>query len=210
MTEAQKVIEEGNDTPMSLQDKKHEEMVRRVKEIADYAIETGVVSTRQIAQHFSEHRFKISNATVCAYLSQRLPKIDPVRYASIKPLIDKNTPKSIETVEVRKRIYIAVALLLRGLTIPQIVEEMNSTRSDDEKVTFDIIYDDLTRRLKSIEKDQDILEDVKRRLSENRLDTLNNQGINGPNMAAQNQPRINGRFATTKEDTISKEKEKSI
>ena len=189
--------------PMTEKDKKYEEMVRRVLEIADYVIETKVASTRQISKYFTENRFKISNATVCVYLSQRLPKIDPVRYAQVKPQIDQNTPKTVETVEVRKRIYTAVALLLRGLTIPQIIEEMNADKPEDEKVTFDIIYDDLTRRLKAIEKDNDILEDVKRRLSENRLDTLNNQGTNGPNYAARLQPRIKGQFATTKDATLS-------
>ena len=51
-------------------DQKYDEMVRRVKEVADYAIETGA-STRQISKYFTENRFKISNATVCTYLSQR-------------------------------------------------------------------------------------------------------------------------------------------
>lgn len=203
-------MSEEEKKPKSTSDEKYEEMIRRVKEIADYAIENQIVSTRQIAKHFTETRFKISNATVCVYLSQRLPKVDPVRYALVKPLIDKNTPKSIETVEVRKRIYTAVALLLKGLTIPQIVEEMNATRNADEQVTFDIIYDDLTRRLKAIEKDQMVLSDVKQRLTENRLDTLNNQGTNGPNLSAKTQPRVNGRFATTKEDTISEGRGKTL
>lgn len=176
-------------------DQKYEEMIRRVKEVADYAIETGA-STRQIAKHFTETKYKISNATVCSYLSQRLPRVDAARYVLVKPIIEKNTPKTVETVEVRKRIYTATSLLLRGLTIPQIVEDMNLTRLDGEKVTFDIIYDDLTRRLQTIEKDVAILEDVKKRLSENRLDSLNNQGTNGPNMAALTQPRLHGKFAT--------------
>jgi len=179
-------------------DQKYDEMVRRVKEVADYAIETGA-STRQISKYFTENRFKISNATVCSYLNQRLPKIDPERYALVKPIIDKNTPKTIESVEVKKRIYNAVALLLRGFTIPQIVEEINANPERIEKVTFDIIYDDLTRRLKAIEKDNQIIEDVKRRLSENRIDALNNQGINGPNLSARNQPRnVDGTFASGK------------
>lgn len=190
----------------SSSDKKYEEMIRRVKEVADYAIDTKVASTRQIAKYFTENRFKISNATVCVYLSQRLPKVDPVRYALVKPLIDKNTPKSIETVEVRKRIYTAVALLLRGLTIPQIIEEMNASRDVDDQVTFDIIYDDLTRRLKAIEKDKEIIEDVRKRLAENRIETLNNQGINGPNLAARTQFRVNGRFAAIPDEMVVEEK----
>lgn len=182
----------------SVAEQKHEEMVRRVKEVADYTIETGA-STRQVAKFFTENRYKISNATVCTYLTQRLPKIDFARYALVKPIIDKNTPKTVETVEVRKRIYAATALLLRGLTIPQIVEEINFGKLETERVTFDIIYDDLTKRLQRIETDVAILEDVKKRLVENRLDTLNNQGANGPNMSALTQPRLNGRFATVEQ-----------
>lgn len=179
----------------SISDRKYEEMVKRVKEVADYTIETGA-STRQVAKFFTDNKYKISNATVCSYLSQRLPRIDPARYVLVKPIIDKNTPKTVETVEVRKRIYSATSLLLRGLTIPQIVEELNIGRLENEQVTFDIIYDDLTKRLQQIEKDSAILEDVKKRLRENRLDTLNNQGLNGPNMSALTQPRLKGKFAT--------------
>lgn len=196
---------EGFEEQKSVADRKYEEMVKRVKEVADYTIETGA-STRQVAKFFTENKYKISNATVCSYLSQRLPRIDPTRYVLVKPIIDKNTPKTVETVEVRKRIYSATSLLLRGLTIPQIVEELNIGRLENEQVTFDIIYDDLTRRLQRIEKDPAILADVKRRLAENRLDTLNNQGLNGPNMSALTQPRLNGKFATS--DQIEEAKKK--
>ncbi len=176
------------------QTKRQDEMIKRVLEVADYAIETGA-STRQISKHFKEQRFPISNCTVSVYLNERLKEIDPRRYQLVKPLIEKNTPKTVESVEVRKRMYSAVSLLLRGLNISQIVEEMNKTR--EEKVTFDIIYDDLTNRLKRLEKDSKIIEDVKKRLSENRIDNLNNQNNNGPNLKAINQPRAkNGTFTS--------------
>lgn len=174
--------------------KKQDEMIKRVLEVADYAIETGA-STRQISKHFKEHRFPISNCTVSVYLNECLKEIDPRRYQLVKQIIEKNTPKTVESVEVRKRMYNAVSLLLRGLNISQIVEEMN--QKSEKKVTFDIIYDDLTNRLNRLEKDTKIIEDVKRRLSENRLDNLNNQNDNGPNLSARNQPRAeNGTFTT--------------
>lgn len=172
-----------------ISDQKYEEMVKLVLEIADYAIKTGE-STRQIAKKFS-----VSNYTVSVYLRKRLPNIDPNRYKLVKQIIDKNTPQTIDKVEVRKRIYAATSLLLQGMTVAQIVEWMNQERVE-EKVTFDIIYDDLTRRLPLIESDSTIIEDVKRRLTENRLNNLNNQGINGPNVLSQSQPRIQGRFAS--------------
>lgn len=175
---------------------KDEIIKERVLEVADYAIETKV-STRKIAEYFSKHRFKISNATVCVYLSQRLPKIDPERYKLVKPIIEKNKPQTIDSVEVRKRVYTATSLLLQGLTIPQIVEELNI---EGTYATFDIIYDDLTTRLGRIEQDQKIINDVKKRLHENRIDTLNNHGINGPNLKARTQPRLeNGRFTSNEE-----------
>lgn len=183
-------------------------MEKKVIEVADYAIEQmnegNNPSTRTIAadltKAFNDKQvgkepkkgvptFKVSNCTVCVYLSQRLPKLDPIRYKLVKPMIEKNTPKSIKDVEVLQRMYEAVELLLKGLNIPQIVEELNGKREDDDKVTFDIIYYDLTVRLNKVETNQAILNDVKRRLTENRLDMLNNQGVNGPNMNAINQAR---------------------
>ncbi|MCI8778673.1 MAG: hypothetical protein HFI87_05950 [Bacilli bacterium] len=120
------------------------------------------------------------------------------RYKLVKPIIEKNCPKTVETVEVRERIYTAAKFLLYGLTIPQIVDEMNKDEST-QKVTFDIIYEDLTRRLELIETDKQIIKDVKNRLLQNRLDTLNNQGINGPNMDALSQSRDElGKFTIRK------------
>ncbi len=143
---------------------KYEKMVNRVKEVADYVIKTGD-STRQTAKYFTDYRFKISNATVSIYLTKRLPEIDMGRYKLVKPIIEKNLPKTVETVEVRQRIYSAAKLLLYGLTIPQIVDELNKDRNPLEQVTFDIIYDDLTRRLELIEDDKQTIKDVKNRLS---------------------------------------------
>lgn len=210
------------------QEEKQKLMEQKIIAVADYAIaqmnEGKNPSTRSIAKDLTKAfydqqagievknvpTFKISNCTVCVYLSQRLPKLDPLRYKLVKPMIDKNTPKSIESVLVMQRMYAAVELLLRGLTIPQIVTELNETRGKDEQVTFDIIYYDLTTRLNRIEINQEILNDVKKRLRENRIDMLNNQGINGPNISAVNQARdskgkfvIRHKWAQEQVDNIS-------
>lgn len=157
-----------------------EEIKERVLEIADYTIETGA-STRKTATYFTENRFPISNCTVSTYLKDRLFKIDPERYRLVRQVMCTNTPKSMKTVEVQKRIYRAVTLLLQGLTVSEIAEEMGET--------FDTVYDDLTRKLSQIEQDPDILFQVQEQLSLNRLSTLNNQNGNGPNMSAKSQPR---------------------
>lgn len=172
-----------------------DEIEERVKKVADYIIKTGA-STRKAAEYFSSHDFKISNVTVSNYMTKRLPKIDGCRYALVKKVIDKNTPKSVESLEVRNRIYDTLNLLFQGYTIPQIVVKMNETSAEKNRVTFDIIYDDLIRRLKMIENDLDVIRDVQDRLYKNKIGTLNNQENNGPNMDALNQPRIRGKFAS--------------
>lgn len=182
-------MERGFQKPNRISDQKYEEMVKRVIDIADYAIETGE-STRQIAKKFS-----VSNYTVSVYLRKKLPNIDPRRYELVKPVIDKNTPQTVDKVEVQKRIYTATSLLLQGLTVAQIVESMNQNRLE-EKVTFDMIYDDLTKRLALIESDSAIIEDVKRILTENRLGNLNNCGMNGSNLSTQSHSKIQGRFTS--------------
>lgn len=179
-------------------EQQYNEMVKRVKEVADYAIKTGA-STRQISAYFTENRFPISNATVCDYLNKKLPQIDGERYRLVKAVIEKNTPKTITSIEVKKRIYQAVFLLLQGLTIPQVVEKMNKQEEFSMKITFDIIYDDLTKRLPKIENDSSIIEKVQSCLQRNRLSTLNNQGKNGPNLLARTQPRNEQGMFTTEQ-----------
>lgn len=166
--------------------KNEEERNERVIEVALYVKQTHA-STRETAKYFTNNRFSISNATVNDYLRNRLSKVNPKLYEEIKPIIEANTPKTIETVEVRKRIYSAVSLLFKDYTIPEIAEELGST--------VDIIYDDLTKRLQKIEASVDILqqvkeyipsiegsisEDVKDVLERHKIGNLVNQAGNGP------------------------------
>lgn len=178
-----------------MEKKSDEKLAKTINMIADYVIETGA-STRKTAEYFKKQGFPISNFTVHSYLTKRLPEIDFERYILVKEVLHKNTPKTAEKVEVKKRIYQATSLLLQGFTVPQIVEKMNSN-NPNETVSIDMIYDDLTRRLPKIEKDPQILDDVKKRLSENSLKNLKNYGMNGSE--ALKQPRINGTFAPIEE-----------
>lgn len=158
----------------------------RVIEVALYVKKTKA-SSRVAAKYFTENRFPISNVTVNDYLKNRLPKINPALYEEIKPIIDSHTPKTVDTVEVKKRIYSAVSLLFQDYTIPEIAKQLNST--------IDIIYDDLTERLPKIEKDAVILQqvkeyipsiegnisdDVKEVLLRHKMENLHNQAGNEP------------------------------
>ena len=167
-----------------MMENKEEQLKETVIWIADYVIATGA-STRKTAAYLKEQGFSISHVTVHFYLTKRLPEFDFGRYVRVKEILGKNTPKTVRDVEVKKRVYQATSLLLQGLTIPQIVEEMN-TVSGEEKVSIDIIYDDLTKRLPKIETDPQILADVKKELLKHRLQNLN-QGTNAPLTQPRNQ-----------------------
>lgn len=166
--------------------KDDEERNKRVLEVAEYVIKTGA-STRQTAKYFTENKYSISNATVNDYLRNRLPKLNKELAIEVDKILKANTPKTVEVVEVRKRIYQAVSLLFQDYTISEIAKELNST--------FDIIYDDLTIRLPKIEdrpdvlkrvreflssKDSSISEDVKSVLQRHKTENLANQHGNKP------------------------------
>lgn len=166
--------------------KDDEERNRRVLEVAEY-VKATKASTRQTAKYFTENKFQISNATVNDYLRNRLPKLNKELAREINEILMANTPKTVETVEVRKRIYSAVSLLFQDYTIAEIAKELNST--------VDIIYDDLTTRLPKIENQPDILkqvkeylpfikgsisDDVKSVLQRHKLENLANQHGNEP------------------------------
>lgn len=166
--------------------KDEEERNRRVIEVAEYVKKTRA-STRMTAKYFTENRFNISSATVNDYLRNRLLKLNPVLYSEINEIIKENTPKTVETVEVRKRIYSAVSLLFQDYTIEEIAEALNST--------VDIIYTDLKIRLPKIEDSIDVIKqvnshanlsdksistDVNDVLQRHKMENLTNQAGNGP------------------------------
>jgi len=163
-----------------------EERNKRVIEVAEYVKETGA-STRKTAKYFTMNKFSISNATVDDYLNNRLPKLNPVLYLEVMEVIKTNTPKTIEEVEVKKRIYLAASLLFKDYTIAEIAEELNSTPAT--------IYNDLKVRLPRIEEkadvvklvndridviDRSISEDINDIFNRHRLENLHNQAGNGP------------------------------
>lgn len=136
---------------------------QRILEVANYVKETKA-STRKAAKYFSEHHYPISNATVNDYLRNRLPKINPELGREVALILDGNTPKSVEAVEVKKRIYSAVSLLFQDYTVPEIAKKLTTTP--------DVIYQDLTVRLAKIEKDPAIVELVQQSIPGIDLETI--------------------------------------
>lgn len=163
---------------------------KKVLLIADFVIETGS-STRKTAKYISENHFKISNCTVSKYLNELLPKLDAERFEKVKNVIKKNTPATMQTITVRKRMYESVSLLLKGYTVKEIALELNETEST--------IYNDIQNRFMKLETDEKLKEDVKKTLRNHSIENLCNQSGNAPYFDKKyfenhNVERENGRF----------------
>lgn len=121
-----------------------QERIRRIYRVACLAGEG--MSTREISKFLSENEFSISNATVADYIN-RLQKINPAMYETIKPIIDKNKPKTIKnSEEVQERVKKVIEYLLKGLTIDEVAIIMN-----EKPLT---IYRDLRRRVQTLSTDE--------------------------------------------------------
>lgn len=153
----------------------YEERIEKIKQVADYIIETGA-STRKAAKEFD-----ISNATVSDWMNDLLKKIDYEKYLSVQEVLNQNTPKTVDDIEIKNRVSTVANLILEGFTVEEISKVMN--------VTSNVIYEDLQTRLPkiSIELSNKVKEIQKQ-------NSLNNLNI-GSNMSVEGQIRDeNGRF----------------
>lgn len=146
---------------------KDDELRERVLLVADYVI-ANKATTRTASKYFKENHMPISNVTVYNYLTKYLPYIDKNKYQEVLAILTANQPPTVAKEEVRKRVYQAVALLLQGYTIPEIAGVLN--------FTVDVIYDDVTVRLKRVESDDEVIKQVEEMLAYHRISNLRNQG----------------------------------
>ena len=120
-------------------------------------------SGRDVAKYFS-----IGNSTASKYLNE-LAKANN----SIKQVLEKNKPKTVEDEEVRSRINKAVILLLeKDYTVLDIANELG--------ISPNIIYEDFQTRLIKMGYDASLLKDISKKLQNNRFSNLKNQGIRNP------------------------------
>lgn len=122
-------------------DHKDEIREKRIKEVAEYVIETGA-STRKAAEYFTKNHYPISNATVSEYC-HLYKKRNPQKKENISKVIKNNTPKTIRNKSVEFRVYNHTKLLLSGLTIKEIADYSHSS--------YWTIYNDLTMRLNKLD-----------------------------------------------------------
>jgi hypothetical protein len=115
-----------------------EERLRRIEEVGEYFKETGL-STRQIAEYFSNNSFPISNKTVCIYIKKYM-ELHKEYQEKIMELTSNNKEKTIADKTVKIRIFNASKLVLEGYSIREIADILETTPK--------IIERDLSKRLK--------------------------------------------------------------
>ena len=132
-----------------------EEREERIRKVGEYFLATND-STREIARHFSETEFRISNCTVCMYIHLFMKKMPEYGY-TINEMIFTNSEKTIDDPAVRARVIKVAALFLSGLTVEQVAEASGIDRW--------VIYRDLVKRLPLI--DESVAADVRSMLTAN-------------------------------------------
>lgn len=128
-----------------------EERNRRIEEIGNYFIDNDGPSTRNIAEYFSNNKYKISNKTVHSYI-ELFEKRHSDKKEIIDSLIDKNKEKDITTEERQKQILVEFGLLLKGYTCTEIAKILDTS--------FSSIQRDLTSRLKKLGENDEIYDNI--------------------------------------------------
>ena len=144
-------------------------------------------SVRSVAKYFKSlniPELARSHVTIYKLLTEVLPIVDYEKYLMIRKLFDKNNDrkKSIEDMKIRIRVLNVANMVLKGLTIDEIVYVYNQNLPTGvEPITHDIVYRDITTRLKNLSVEDDIREiylEVQKKLSENSLNNLSFQNGN--------------------------------
>lgn len=127
-----------------------EERNRRIQLVGKYFVDTGL-PTRQIASYFSENFFKISNKTFYQYIRQYM-KMHPEESQNIQEKIENNTEKTITDANTRKRVFLVAKLVIEGYTINEIVDILNSSNTNEDKISIKNVEHDIFIRLKKLAK----------------------------------------------------------
>ena len=144
-----------------------EERVERIYKVRDYVLDkiakNEKISTRSIANYFTENEFAISNYTVDLYVN-KLENLDKNSYEIIKEFLENNKPKTIDDNSVKIRVLEATKLLLKDFTVEEIAKKLNSTPAT--------IYRDLVVRLPKVETNEALLNDVANTLTRHSLENI--------------------------------------
>ena len=138
-----------------------EERNKKIIEIANYIIENNS-STRKAAVEFG-----ISNATVYDWMNYSLKKIDSKKFLMVQQILKMNKPKTVDDIEIKKRVLEVAKLITENYTVDQIANEFN--------VTINVIHEDLQTRLPRISIE--LYNEVKQILNIHSMNNLKNVNI---------------------------------
>jgi transposase len=132
-----------------------QERIERIRKVGEYFLATNA-STREIAKHFCETEFIISNCTVCMYIHLFM-KMEPEFSDELNAKIYSNARKTIDDPGVKERVVKVTSLFLSGHNVDQIADETGI-----DKWT---VYRDLIKRLPLL--DESLGKDVREMLRSN-------------------------------------------
>jgi transposase len=138
-----------------------EERTEKIIQIANYIIENNS-STRKAAEQFG-----ISNATVSEWMNNSLKKMDNEMFLKVEEILKKNKPKTVDDIDIKKRVLEAAKLITQNYTADQIAQHFN--------VTINVIYEDLQTRLPRISIE--LYEEVKEILKKHSMNNLKNINV---------------------------------
>lgn len=135
-----------------------EERNKKVIKIANYIIENNS-STRKAAEQFG-----ISNATVSVWMNYLLKNLNHKMFLNVQEVLNKNKPKTIEDIKVKKRVLEAAKLIAQKYTVLEIANKLG--------VSVNVINEDLQTRLPRISKA--LYEEVRIELKKHSMSNLKN------------------------------------
>ena len=138
-----------------------EERSKKIIEIANYIIENNS-STRKAAEYFG-----ISNATVFDWMNSYLKKMDVQKFLKVEEILKKNKPKTVDDLDIKKRVLEAAKLITQNYTAEQIAQRFN--------VSINVINEDLQTRLPRISIE--LYNQVKEILKKHSMSNLKNINV---------------------------------
>ena len=130
-------------------------------EIANYIIEENALNYKVSTRLLSD-KFGVSNYTISILMGDYLNKHYPELYKKVNVILKGNIPKTVENIEIKKRVLEAARLTVLGLTISEIAIKLN--------VSEYVIQEDLQTRLKKI--DIDLYDEITYIHNQNRKNNL--------------------------------------
>lgn len=121
-----------------------DERRQKALEISEYIIEENKkgnkISTRSLAKQYG-----LSNYTISNLMGDFLNRYYPANYEKVHKILQGNIPKTIENIDIERRVLKVAKYALQGMTTKQIADKLGES--------INVIDEDLQTRLEKIDKE---------------------------------------------------------